>query len=548
MEKDQGSGQSGMTGIAEDTGGRIIKGEGFILTVSDDKLSVYIGAENELSSEITFEDVKELLKGEGIGYGIDDGIIKEYLATRQARKEPCRIVQGKAPEPGHDARIKYHFDTSPLRIGTINESGRLDYKDRGEIVQVKEGSLIAEKIPARDGVPGIDVYGQAIPLSKSRDTKFLCGKGTEKSEDGFRIYAKIDGRPDISEDGKISVYAVLQIAGDVSLETGHVDFKGDIEVAGCIQDGFKVKGENLKANEILNAEIDISGSVIVSGGIIGANIMAGGEVSALYIHNAHVQSTGEIKVEKEVFSSILETNQKCNVMRGKISSSSVSAKKGIMAGVIGSEASSPCNLTVGIDTVGNNKVNHIIEQIAIKRKEQNKLGDLVAGLQQEIKNLDDELESIPQEEDKARLQQMSLQKTLGECQKKGDMLQAKKIEGAIKFLDLKISQVYEAMDSILARQEEIQEKINKHDQEIKRYGQGIENLKCEANDITELLKSEKGIAEVRVSGPIHALTHITGSHSSCTLTEDYQHVLIREAKIVEPEQPPEWKMSISPLK
>lgn len=548
MEKDRDSGQSEMIGIAEDSGGKIIKGEGFFLTVSDDKLAVFITAENELPSEVTFEDLKEFLKGEGIKYGIDDGIIKEYLANRQARKETCRIVQGKAPDPGHDAEIKYHFDTSPLRIGTINESGRLDYKDRGEIVQVKEGSLIAEKIPARDSIPGIDVYGQTITFPKPRDIKLLCGKGTEKTEDGLRIYAKIDGRPDISEDGRVSVSPVLQIAGDVGLETGHVDFNGDIEVDGCVQDGFKVKGENLRAKEILRAEIDIAGSIIVSGGIIGAKIKAGGEVSALYIHNAHVQSTGEIKVEREVFSSILETNQKCNVMRGKISSSSVSAKKGIVAGEIGSEASSPCNLTVGIDTIGNNKVNHIIEKIAIKRKEQNKLEELVAGLQQEIKDLDDELESIPQEEDKARLQQMSLQKTLEECQRKGDMLQVKKIEGAIKFLDLKISQVYEAMDSILARQEDIQEKINKHNQEIKSYIQEIENLKGEANDITELSKSEKGIAEVRVSGPIHALTHITGSHSSCTLTEDYQHVLIREAKIVEPEQPPEWKMSISPLK
>ncbi|MBN1277248.1 MAG: DUF342 domain-containing protein, partial [Deltaproteobacteria bacterium] len=332
------------------------------------------------------------------------------------------------------------------------------------------------------------------------------------------------------------------------LETGHVDFNGDIEVDGCIQDGFKVKGENLKAREILRAEIDIAGDITVTGGIIGASIKSGGGVSALYIHNAHVQSAGDIKVEKEVYSSILETNNKCNVMRGRMSSSSVSAKKGIIAGEIGSEAAAPCNLTVGIDTIGHNKVNHIIEQIAVKKKGQNKLEDLSAGLRQEIKNLDDELERIPQEEDKARLQQMSLQKSLQECQKKGDVLQIEKIEGAIRFLDSKINQVYENMDSTLARQEEIQEEINKHNQEIKGYRQEIENLKAEANDITELSKSEKGIAEIRVSGLIHVLTNITAPHSSCTLSEDRQHVLISEVKTEEPEQPSEWKMRISPLK
>lgn len=548
MEKDHASGQTITTGPSEETEGMCVKDSGFLLSVSDDKLEAYICPKKELSSKITFEDVKALLKGEGIEYGIDEGIIEEYVAIQPVREYPFKIAQGKAAEPGQDAKVEFHFDINPLKIGTISESGHLDYKDRGKIVQVKEGSLIAEKIPAKDGMPGIDVYGKAISFSKPKDIKFLCGKDAEKSEDGLRIFAKIDGRPEISDDGKISVSTILQIAGDINLKTGHVDFNGDIEVRGCVQDGFRVKGRSLKAEEILRAEIDIAGDIVVSGGIIGANIKAGGGVSALYIHNGHVQANGDINVEREVFHSTLETNQKCNVLRGRISSSSVFAKKGIMAREIGSKASSPCTVSVGIDTIGNNKINHISDQISKKKDEQKNLENLVAGLQQEIKDLDNELESLPQEEDQARLQQMTLQKTLEECQKRGDLLQIEKVEEALRYLDSKIKQVYETMDGLLGKQDEIQIEINEDDQKIRRSRQEVEELGDKASEIAEFSKSEKGISEVRVSGIIYAHTRITGAHSSCTLVEDHQHVLISEAKIVELDQPAEWRMNIYPFR
>ncbi len=522
---------------------------GFDLTVSEDKVEAYICLKGDFPSKVTLDDIKELLEKEGIKYGVvDDILITEYLAAEPIEKKPWKVAEGKAPEAGQDPEIKCHFDTDPLKIGILKESGRIDYKDRGIIPQVKKGDLIAEKIPGTDGTTGIDIYGQTIPFPKPRDIKLLCGKGAEKSDDGLKISAKIDGRPELLDDGKLSVFPDLQISGDVGLETGHVDFDGNIEVRGSVQDGFRVRGESLWAEEILKAEVDIAGDIVVSGGIIGARIKAGGKLSAKHIHTSSVEAVGSIEVEKGVYDSKIEANGTCNVEYGKIISSSISAMKGVIAKEIGSAASSPCTLTVGVDNMVKDQVKNINDQIAKKKEAQISLKSLVDELRQEFDRLDKEIEDIPQEEDLARLQQLTLKKKMEELHKVNETSEIAKIKGAIEYLDSKINQIQETMEKLLDEQNQIMEKITNHQNEIKDSEKEVEKLRDEINDLTGLSQSEKGIPVVKVSGMVFAPTHIIGPHSSLTSEEDYQHVIIREAKITEPDSPIDWEMNVSGLK
>jgi len=522
---------------------------GFDLTVSEDKVEAYICSKGDLSSEVTLDDIKELLEMEGIKYGVvDDILITEYLAAEPIEKKLWKIAEGKAPEAGQDPEIKYHFDTDPLKIGMLKESGRIDYKDRGIIPQVNKGDLIAEKIPGTPGTTGIDIYGQTIPFPKPRDIKLLCSKGAEKSDDGLKIFAKIDGRPELLDDGKLSVSPDLQISGDVGLETGHVDFDGDIEVRGAVQDGFRVRGKSLWAKEILKAEIDIAGDIVVSRGIIGARIKAGGKLSAKHIQNSSIEAVGNIEVEKGIYDSKIEANGTCNAEQGKILSSSISAMKGVIAKEIGSTASSPCTLTVGIDNMVKDKAKNINDQIAKIKEVQISLKSLVDELQQEFDRLDKEIEDIPQEEDRAKLQRMTLKKKMEELHNVNETSQIAKIKGAIEYLDSNINQIQETMEKLFDEQNQIMEKITNHQKEIKDFEKEVEKLCDEINDLTGLSQNKKGIPVVKVSGMIFAPTHIIGPHSSLTSEEDYQHVMIREAKNTKPDSPIKWEMNVSRLR
>ena len=341
-----------------------VSDKAFDLTVSEDKLEAYICPRGKVPLEISLGDIKELLAMRGIQYGIvDDTVITEYLKNRPIRKKPWKIAEGKAPGPARNDEVKYYFDTDSLKIGTLKDGGIVDFKDRGEIPHAKKGDLIAEKIPGVDGTGGMDVFGLIFPAPKAKNIKLRCGKGAEKSEDGLKVFAKLDGRPEISAHGKLFVLPELKISGDVGLDTGHIEFDGNIDVHGSVQDGFRVRGGKLSAKEILKAEIDIAGDIVVLGGIIGARIKTGGSVRAKHVNASDIEALGDVVVENELLNSRIESSGACLVKGGTILSSSISARKGIEANEIGSDTSKPCTLAVAFDERVINEVDKIKEEL-----------------------------------------------------------------------------------------------------------------------------------------------------------------------------------------
>jgi len=521
----------------------------FDLTVSEDKLEAYICPGGPVPDEISFSDIKELVAMKGIKCGIvDDTVITEYLKNRPIWKKPWKIAEGKAPEPARDAEVKYYFDTDPSKIGTLKKGGIIDFKERGEIPQLKKGDLIAEKFPGMEGTPGIDVFSNTIPVPKPKDIKLRCGKGAEKSEDGLKVFAKVDGRPEISFDGKVLVLSELKISGDVGLETGHIEFAGNIDVCGSIQDGFRVTGGSLSAKEILKAEIDIDGDIVVFEGITGAHIKTGGNIRAKHVRASHIEALGDVVVENELLNSRIESSGACLIKRGKIFSSSISARKGIEANEIGSETSNPCTLVVGLDERTRNEIDKIKDQIALKKEDHKKHKALVDKLQEEAKRIEKETGELAQVQDRAMVEQRTLKEEMEAQKKANNSEQLARTEVLIKDLDSTISQTEKRLKPLFDKQDQITEKITGFQDEIKNSEEEIKELLDEIEFLSEWSRKEKGLPVVKVYGTIFSHTTISGLHSSGVLKENMNYVSIREIKTSDPDSGVKWKMKISRLR
>ena len=125
------------------------EGNALDISVSKDKLtaSAYIDGKVPVT-EFDVGDVKIMLHAEGILHGIvEDARIKAFLNGDTGVGERWTIATGTDPIPDTPPQIKYHFDTDPLKIGTLTEEGLMDWKERGQLPQIKEGELLAEKIP-----------------------------------------------------------------------------------------------------------------------------------------------------------------------------------------------------------------------------------------------------------------------------------------------------------------------------------------------------------------------------------------------------------------
>ena len=518
------------------------------LTASGDKLEAHIYPRGEVPDEISLGDIKELLAMKGIKYGIvDDEVITEYLRNRPIQKEPWKIAEGKAPEPARDAEVKYYFDTDTSKIGRLKEGGSIDFKERGETPYVKEGDVIAQKIPGTDGTAGVDVFGLSIPGPKPKDAKLRCGKGAEKSEDGLEVLAKRDGRPEISADGKLFVLPGLEISGDVGLETGNIDFDGNIEVHGTVQDGFSVRGGRLSAKEILKAEIDIAGDVVVSGGIIGANIKTSGSIRAKHINGADIDARGDVVAKNGLINSKIDSSSACLVKTGKILSSSISAKKGIEANEIGSDSSNPCSLVVGLDERTRIEIDRIKEQITLKREEQEKPQKRVAKLQEESESLDGEIEQLVKVQDHAVQAQQALKKKMGEIEKANNAEQLARAEKLLENLDSTTSQNEKNLKPRLDKQDQIAKELTGFQDEIKNSEEEIKELLDEIESLSEWSSQEKGVPVVKVYGTVFSHTRIRGIHSLGVLKEKMHQVVIREIKATGHDCGDQWNMRVSRL-
>ena len=501
----------------------------FNLTVSEDKLNAFISVNGKGSGTITLDTIKKFLQRKEIEYGIvDDAQIEEYLKNIDSKKEPLKIAEGKPPESGKDAYIKYCFETDPLKVGAIKNGGAIDFKDRGDIPHVKEGDVIVEKIPVLEGRPGKDVYGSPIPPKKYYDTKLKNGKGTKISDDRLKIIAKIEGIPEIFAMGKVCVSPQLKISGDIGLKTGHVDFEGKIEVSQAIQNGFRVTGNSLTANEILKAEIDMTGDIVVYGGIMGATIKTGGNIRAMHIRDSRIEAYGDVVVEKELIDSKVDTSGACIVNSGSILSSTVAAKKGINAVTIGSGISNPCNLMVGVDERIKNEIDMIKEDQLLKIEALKQLRSRLEEIKEEPKKIEKQIAEMAQLQDKTMVKKRNIQKQIKELKESGNKSRVADAEAQLNRLDTEMKIGEENLDKIFNKQDQIVEEIPDIQKKITDSKAKIKEMKNKISEISEWSTREKGIPEVRVKDIIFVDTEIRGFYSSLKLKQDYKSVLIKE--------------------
>jgi hypothetical protein len=446
------------------------------------------------------------------------------------------------PEPGADASIKYYFDTDPLKVGTVKNGGSIDFKDRGSIPQVKKGDLLAEKIIAVEGQAGHDVYGRYLAVQKPKDKALRKGKGASVSEDRLKIFAEIDGIPEISAIGKVYVSPRLEIPGGVGLKSGHVDFDGKIDVLGTIQSGYRVKGNSLKANEILKADIEMEGDVNVSGGIIGAKIKSGGSLSAMYVHESEIEVLGDIIIEKEIIDSKINTSGTCIAKDGPILSSRVSAKKGIRAVQVGSEISKPCHLSVGFDEKVKEDIDAVRELIPKIKQEQEEYQRRLREIENEPSIIEKVIADMAQVQDRAEVKKRALIEEIERLKESGDDMQYEKGAAKISELDSEIKNREIKLDDLFSKQDEIKSEISNLNHSIEDAKNKVQDLREKISEIVEWSNADKGIPEITVRDVIYADTTINGIYSSLRIDHNQKNILIAEDIPKEAGDTSEWEL------
>ncbi|TQR19589.1 DUF342 domain-containing protein [Psychrobacillus vulpis] len=232
--------------------------------------------------------IQKLLIENNIVYG-HESIDLETVKTGKS----YIVANGLQPQRGADAIVTYLQQAE--KKPEIKEDGKADYFDMNFIVEINEGSWLGEKIPPKEGIEGINIFGESLPASKGDDIplRYDTESAYEVEEDG-KIVLRSKTKGVIGEvNGLLAVQKHLVIEGDVGLETGNLKFDGTIQIKGTVMPGYSViaSGDiSVEANDGVNsAELikSTEGDVFIKGGIFGRDITKVEAGNNIYIKHAN---------------------------------------------------------------------------------------------------------------------------------------------------------------------------------------------------------------------------------------------------------------------
>lgn len=302
------------------------------------------------------ENLEELLQSSGVCHGIDQNAVekaKRIIAAGTVEITEVPIAQGSLPDKGIDAHLDYAMEIGPI-AGTRLEDGSIDFRERRIMVGVKEGEIIATKVPAVPGTPGMNVLGERIESKTGKDIRIKTLGDAHYSEESLTVKATRDGVLSIVKDSVIKVSSKQKIEGDIDFNTGNIDSEGCLTVQGSVQPGFKIKtGGDLNINgSIMSARVECEANCVIKGGITGksSEVIVHGDADIKFIEQSTLTADGIVVIRSQSYFSQVSSKSDIRCSQSSITmGGSLIAAGHLTVGTVGSENSDSATLGAGID-------------------------------------------------------------------------------------------------------------------------------------------------------------------------------------------------------
>lgn len=264
---------------------------------------------------VTAEDIYDALEKRGIVVGINHEAITDMIKKRRMN-EKILIAEGTPAEAGENGWYEFFVRLDLPRIPAPLPDGGVDYVNIEAFEMVDEGEKIAVYHPAQKGVDGQNIFGEVLHANKGIEKKPLKGQGFTIAPDGVTYLSRLNGKFEYLN-GRIIISNMIVVREDVTAVTGKLEVDGSVHVIGSVYSGGYIsatgdiiiehnvqagrliaggnimikKGSCSKNDCFIEAKGEVSGSFFEA-----ANIEAGGNVRANYIMNSNINTMGKVIV------------------------------------------------------------------------------------------------------------------------------------------------------------------------------------------------------------------------------------------------------------
>jgi len=327
-----------------------------LFVVSPDKMKVSLALHPPLEGghSLQIADIDTLIADEAIVFGINDEAlenVKKFIGKKEREFRKFIIACGQPVGESNDACLRYEMEIGPI-AGTILENGSIDFRDRRIMVGVRAEQCIATKIPAVQGEPGINVYGEESAAPEGKDIKIEILNDARYSPTTLQVTATKDGVLSIVNNNTIKVLSHKTITGDIDFETGNVESMNALTILGSVQPGFCVTaGGDIKiTGSVMSGSVVCDGNLVVRGGTTGKNsrLQAKGDADINFIEQGSLQCGGIAVIRKQSYYSDISAGSdiRCHDL-SIVMGGTLIAEGNISLGSIGSENSTPSLIAAG---------------------------------------------------------------------------------------------------------------------------------------------------------------------------------------------------------
>ncbi len=309
------------------------------LRVEKDGMSAWLYlAPPDRGQVYTKDELITYLERNGVVYGYHSSNLSAMIKKKVYERE-ILVAQGREVRKGKDGWYEYLFTPEEYGVPKIREDGTVDYTSMSALQNVREGDKVALYHHAEKGVNGCTVRGAEVKAKPVKELPFMRCKGVIREGDEY--YAQTDGKIEV-KNGQIDIQKVHEIAGDVTLIVGKVEFFGDVIINGNVESGVVIRaGRNIEIHGTAGcATLIAGGDVIISRGMQGGgSIVARGSVFADFIENTTVTAKGTV-LSNTILNANISAEDKVITTgkKGAVIGGYVHGFKGIEAMTAGSDA------------------------------------------------------------------------------------------------------------------------------------------------------------------------------------------------------------------
>ncbi|MFF2888101.1 DUF342 domain-containing protein [Paenibacillus sp. NPDC057967] len=329
------------------------------IQTSADKLSAFLTFSRITEDFVcASSDLEQYLRSKGVVHGLRIDVLDQICRNPLAYcREQTLVAQGEAPGEGKDGAVRFVYDMedSKQHKPAEDQEGNVDLKEVTRLKNVKRGQLIAELVEPLSGSSGMMVTGEVIPPKFGKKARFKIGKNVVQNGENA-LYAAIDGLITITDKGKINVFPVFEVNGDVDYSVGNIDFVGTVVIRGNVLTGFRVRasGDIRVIGGVEGAELESDGSIEITSGIMASSkghVKAGRNVRSSFIQDGHVFAGEDVIVSQSIMHSTVKAGKNviCSGAKGLIVGGLIQAGEQVVARTLGNAMSTATAIEVGVN-------------------------------------------------------------------------------------------------------------------------------------------------------------------------------------------------------